>query len=248
MSPSSGQQDQKKRGRPKGTGAVAVYQALRARILDLTLEPGADIEEAGLVEEFGLSRTPVREALIRLASDGLVSVLPNRGARVAGLNFAELPQYFEALDLIQRAVTRWAAMRAGDDDINHIRAAGLAFNEAVVAGNVLSMIERNREFHKLIAEACGNIHLARTYYRLLDEGLRLARLSYAYENPVGDDRAQHIVRTLDEHSDMVAAIQARDADLAEKLAAVHAEHFRERMMNYLGQGLSGDVTIARAAG
>jgi DNA-binding GntR family transcriptional regulator len=244
----SGEQDQKKRGRPKGTGALAVYEALRARILDLTLAPGADIEEAGLVAEFGLSRTPVREALIRLASDGLVTVLANRGARVAGLNFAELPQYFEALDLTQRAVTRWAALRAGADDVSRLRAAGKAFDAAVEAGDVLGMIERNRDFHVLIAEACGNIHLAQTYYRLLDEGLRLARLSYAYETPSGDHRARHIVRTVDEHGDMVAAIEAKDGDRAEKLAALHAAHFRERMMMYLGQDSSAEVAIVSAAG
>ncbi len=248
MSQPREQPSKNKRGRPKGTGAVDVYDALRARILDLTLAPGADIEEAGLVAEFAVSRTPVREALIRLASNGLVTMLPNRGARVAALDFAELPQYFEALDLTQRAVTRWAAMRAGADDVRRLDHAAKAFDAAVEAGDVLGMIERNRDFHVLIAEVCGNAYLARTYYRVLDEGLRLARLSYAYETPSGDHRAQHIVRTRDEHGDMVAAIRAHDADRAEQLAAIHAAHFRERMMMYLGQGLSAEIAIVSAAG
>ncbi len=238
----------KRRGRPKGTGAAAVYEALRQRILDLTLAPGTDIEEAGIVEEFSVSRTPVREALIRLASDGLVTMLPNRGARVAGLAFAEIPQYFEALDLTQRAVTRWAAMRAGKDELRAIRAAGEAFDTAVERGEVLDMIERNREFHALIGGACGNVHFERAYLRLLDEGLRLARLSYAYEDPNSDDRQRHLDRTLDEHGEMVVAMEARDGDRAEKLAAIHANHFKERMTAYLGQDLSGEVAIVSAAG
>ena len=74
---------------PRGAGAQTVFEALRARILALQLPPGADIEEAALVREFDLSRTPVREALIQLASHGLVQLVPNRGARVATLDLKD---------------------------------------------------------------------------------------------------------------------------------------------------------------
>jgi len=239
---------QKRRGRPKGAGAAAVYETLRRRILDLTLEPGADIDEISLVEEFGVSRTPVREALIRLASDGLATVLPNRGARVAAFNFAELPQYFEALELVQRAVTRWAALRAGREDIRKIKAAAEAFDVAVEEGDVLGMIDLNRDFHALIGQAAGNVHFARTYSRLLDEGLRLARLSYAYEVPDSDSRLNHINLTMGEHVEMVVAIETRNGELAEQQAAIHAKHFRDRIMAYIGQDLSGEITIDAIAG
>src|SRR5260370_37389168 len=68
---------------PRGAGAQTVFEALRARILALQLPPGADIEEAALVREFDRSRTPVRDALILLASHGVATLVPNRGARVA---------------------------------------------------------------------------------------------------------------------------------------------------------------------
>jgi DNA-binding GntR family transcriptional regulator len=239
---------QKPRGRPKGAGATVVYEALRRRILDLTIEPGADIEELGLVEEFGVSRTPVREALIRLASDGLATIMPNKSARVAALNFAELPQYFEALELTQRAVTRWAALRGGKENFGQIKAASDAFDEAVQASDVIGMIELNRKFHALIGVASGNIYLARTYSRLLDEGLRLARLSYAYEIPDQNSRAHHIDRTVSEHGEMVTAIETRNGDLAEQQAAIHARNFRERIMAYVGQDLSGEIAIDSVAG
>jgi DNA-binding GntR family transcriptional regulator len=241
-------ESRKPRGRPKGSGATVVYEALRRRILDLTLEPGADIEEVGLVEEFGISRTPVREALIRLASDGLATIMPNRSVRVTALNFSELPQYFEALELTQRAVTRWAAQRGSKENVRQIKAASEAFDEAVQKSDVIGMIELNRNFHALIGEACGNVFFAQTYSRLLDEGLRLARLSYAYEAPDRNSRAQHIDRTVDEHAQMVTAIEQRDGDLAEEQAAIHARHFRERIMAYVGQDLSGDISIESIAG
>src|SRR5688572_6773470 len=95
--------------RSKGAGAEHAYQELRERILSLSLAPGADLEESVLVATLGMSRTPVREAIIRLASDGLVTLTPNRGARVAPISLDEIRAFFEALDLCQRAVTRLAA-------------------------------------------------------------------------------------------------------------------------------------------
>lgn len=241
-------ESRKPRGRPKGSGATVVYETLRRRILDLTIEPGADIEEQGLVEEFGISRTPVREALIRLASDGLATIMPNRSVRVTALNFTELPQYFEALELTQRAVTRWAALRGSKEDTRQIKAASEAFDKAVQTSDVIGMIELNRNFHALIGEACGNVFLAQTYSKLLDEGLRLARLSYAYETPDQNSRSHHIDRTVEEHGEMVTAIETRNGDLAEQHAAIHARNFRERIMAYIGQDLSGDIAIESIAG
>jgi DNA-binding GntR family transcriptional regulator len=81
--------------------------ALRNEILHLALKPGAKLDEMGLVRKFGISRTPVREALIRLASEGLVFLLPNRGAQVAPLDLVDIAHYFEALELLQCAVNHW---------------------------------------------------------------------------------------------------------------------------------------------
>ena len=78
--------------RAKGTNTAWLYEKLRKAILSLSVQPGENLEEKELVERFGISRTPVREALIRLASDGLVVLLPNRGARVAAVDFSDFPR------------------------------------------------------------------------------------------------------------------------------------------------------------
>ena len=95
----------------KGTGAGFVYDELRREILRLRLVPGAALDEAGLVIRFGLSRTPVREALIRLAADGLVTMLSNRKAQVSTLDLGNFPRFVEALNLLQRAIMLLAALR-----------------------------------------------------------------------------------------------------------------------------------------
>ena len=112
-----------KRGRPRGTGTDTVYQSIRAQILNLTLKPGSDLDENQLVRQFKMSRTPVREALIRLSSEGLIKLMPNIGARVASLTANEVPQLLEALELAQRATTRWAAVRRRPDDLERFAQA-----------------------------------------------------------------------------------------------------------------------------
>ncbi len=228
--------------RPKGT-ARQVYDGLRTRILEASLPPGEDLDEATLVEMYGVSRTPVREALIRLASEGLVELLPHRGARVAALNFTDIPQYFESLDLLQRAATRWAASRRSDEDLKEIDRARKSFERRARQEDTLAMTEANHDFHAAIGRASGNDYIARAYLRLLDEGLRVARLSYAHEVPESEGRIKHIDITIDDHRLLQEYIAARDADRAEALAGEHTERFRQRIITFFSQTLAPEVAI-----
>ena len=116
-------------GRPKGIGTQRVYAQVREDIIGLRLPPGADLDEASLEERFGVSRTPVREALIRLASEGLIVLLPNRGARITHIDISDVPQLFEALELCQRATIRWAAERRTPADISELRTDQSGFSQ-----------------------------------------------------------------------------------------------------------------------
>src|SRR4029453_15900232 len=87
--------------RTKGAGWRNVYDTLRTEILALTLAPGQLLDETSLAERFGLSRSPVREALIRLAAEELVVTLPNRSTIVAPIDLASFPKYVDALDIAQ---------------------------------------------------------------------------------------------------------------------------------------------------
>src|SRR5690349_11437989 len=114
---------------PKGRGAHFVYSAMRDKILRLDLRPGVKLDEAALVESLGVSRTPVREAFVRLAAEGLVFLLPNRGAQVAPLDLTETARYFEALDLVQRVVNNWAAVRRTREDLDQIQRVSDRYDE-----------------------------------------------------------------------------------------------------------------------
>ena len=129
------------------------YDVLRDEILDLTLPPGSPVDEATLAERFAMSRTPIREALVRLEGEGLVVTLPNRSTVVANIDFANLNAFFDALTLMYRVTTRLAAEFHSDPDLQRIRAKQAVFATAVAAGDELAMIACNRDFHVAIAEA-----------------------------------------------------------------------------------------------
>ncbi|MBV5325145.1 MAG: GntR family transcriptional regulator, partial [Rhodospirillaceae bacterium] len=95
------QADEDDQKRTKGPGWKQVHDTLRTEILALTLAPGQLLDETTLAERFGLSRSPVREALIRLAAEDFVVILPNRSTIVAPIELATFPAYVDALDLAQ---------------------------------------------------------------------------------------------------------------------------------------------------
>ena len=167
-------------GRRRGTGPARIYTKIREDILCLRLRPGSSLDEVGLAKRFGFSRSPVREALIRLAGDGLVDILPNRSAIVAPFDLESLPRYLEALDLMQRVTTRLAATLRSDEDLAKIHSAQRAFEVAWEQCDTIAMIEANRAYHLAIAEAGQNPYFTALYGRLLDEGMRMLHLHFKF--------------------------------------------------------------------
>jgi DNA-binding GntR family transcriptional regulator len=126
-----------------------------------------------------MSRTPVREALVRLSAEGLVTTLPNRNTIVSAIDFAQLPVYFDALTLMYRVTTRLAALNRTREDLAAIRRYQADYAEAVERRDAIAMIQSNRDFHVAIAEAGGNPYYLSLFSRLLDEGRRILRIYYS---------------------------------------------------------------------
>jgi DNA-binding GntR family transcriptional regulator len=224
--------------RPRGQGSQIVYESLRKSILELTLEPGSPLDEASLSDRFDMSRTPIREALVRLAADGLVTTLPNRNTIVSTINFVGMPTYFEALTLMYRVTTRSAAEHRRPEHLATIRRHQQAFAEAVAQRDALAMIGVNRDFHVAIAEAGGNPYFTMFFARLLDEGRRVLRLYYSSF----DDRLPK--QYVQEHEAMVAAIEAGDAELSDRLGAEHAAQIVRQIQSYLTRNTASGISLA----
>ena len=235
-----------KNGRSRGTGSHRAYEALWRRIVTLEMDPGVAVDESTLVRELGLSRTPLREALIRLASEGLITLAPNRGASVAAMEFSRVQENLEALDLLQRAVTRLAAERRTTADIAAIESQCGAFERAARRRDPAHMIEANWEFHTAIGKASHNAYIEKHYKEVLVDGLRIARLAMAYEC-YGSEAAyrRHVDKILKEHRKMTVLIALGDADRAESVAATHAMLARARVTDYFR--VSGTAEISTAS-
>lgn len=220
----------------RGSGAKLVYETLKDEILELRQTPGVPLDETGLAERFGLSRSPIREALVRLSSEGLVEVLSNRSTIVAPLNLVEFPRYVEALDYLQRVVTRLAARNRTAVDLERMTAAAEAYDDTCREGNPLKMSEANKAFHITIAEAAQNPYFTTAYGRLLDEGRRILHMHY-FRRRESDDRYP----LGPEHFDMIEAIRRQDEDEASRLAHEHTRMFHDRLLEFMQANYVADI-------
>ena len=205
--------------------------------VSLDLPPGSTIDEARLAERFGMSRTPIREALVRLVGEGLIETLPNRSTIVSPLDFSNMRSYFDVLVLMYRVTTKLAAQRhrAGDLTATHARQA--EFAAAVRVQDALAMIATNTAFHLSVAEAGRNPYFTSLFKRLLDEGRRILRLYYqSYDDQLPQ-------RFVDEHEAIIAAVAGRDEDEADRLARTHGEQVVEQVRMLLAGGTRLDLAL-----
>lgn len=224
--------------RAKGTGWKLAYETLRDEILSLALAPGQLLDETTLAERFGMSRSPVREALIRLAGDDLVVTLANRSTIVSPIDVMSFPKYVEALDIAQRMNTRLAATLRTDEDLQAIAQRQLEFEAAVQSGDHLMMSEANKQFHMAIAVAGKNPYLSAFYEKLLDQGRRILHLHFEFL-----ERTQDGYLLTDEHADMLAAIRARDVEKADALAHAHTRQFRDNFLSFMKENYAKTVSL-----
>lgn len=228
--------------RVRGMGSKSVYDTLRTEILALTLPPGQLLDETTLAERFDMSRSPIREALIRLAGEELVVTLSNRSTIVAPIEVASFPKYVEALDVAQRMNTRLAATLRTEADLKIIAKRQKEFEAAVKTGQHLKMSEANKQFHMAIAYAGKNAYLASFYERLLNQGQRMLHLHFEYLERGGDGYL-----LTDEHDLMLEAIRAKNVELADELAHAHTRQFQDNFIAFLRENYTTDVSFGPLA-
>jgi DNA-binding GntR family transcriptional regulator len=185
-----------------------VYHAVRARIMAGALAPGTFLREKDL-ETMGVSRTPIREALGRLASEGFLERLPHRGFRVPEESLGNLLELYPIVSSLELLAGRLAFERFTAEDIGRLRDLNARLAEARDRGDVRAMLDLNTAFHRFITERGGNRRLA-----LLLDDLRsqLTRLELWYYS--GRERTQ---RSIQEHEEIIAAVERGDRGRALEL-------------------------------
>lgn len=223
----------------RGRNSGIVTDVLRGKIIRLELRPGDVLDEVSLARELGVSRTPMREALIRLAGENLVELTPNRGARVASINLPDIRELFEVLEVVQGVTTHWAALRRDEAEIVDITNAAVRYHENVSSNQLLAAVQSNFDFHVGIARAAKNKLFEAYYANLLSRTFRLGVLTF---NP----RSQHVleedVRLIEsDHTELVRAITVKDGVHAEQIARKHAREFLLRVARYTSENLAAEI-------
>ena len=188
--------------------------ALRDYLVEGNLADGARIPERLLCQRFGISRTPLREALKVLAAEGLIDLLPNRGARVRVLDSGELRELFDVMGGLEALAGRLACERIGDDGFAEIERIHHEMYRFYLRRDMHGYFQRNQEIHRLIVEAAGNAALAATYASFAG---RIRRVRYASNLATDRDRWGEAMR---EHEAILDALRRRaGAELSEILFA-----------------------------
>lgn len=183
------------------TAAARVYAAVRRDLLEGVIRPGERVPDAQLRETMGVSRTPVREAMLALEQEGLVRTVPRQGYFASEVSFSDVVDAYQLRFMLEPIITGLAAARATDDDIGRLDSLARAQAEGPEDG-LARAIQRNKQFHQAVAEVAGSPRLTRILTDLLDALGRLAIFDLQYWRTPDTWRAEHIAIT--------AAIASRD--------------------------------------
>lgn len=219
------------------------YDKIKVKILDLELRPGQRVDDIQLSAELGLSRTPVREALFHLGSDGLIQIGARGGFTVQGLDLLDIRQLFEAHLMLAKSVARLLTSRISDEGIDQLEAASNAVDRATSEGNPASIASANTYLHMAEAKLARNMYLEFLAARIHSQGQRLAFLSFGGDGMTDPHLAEHYRTACLDHAEMIVALRSRDADRAEEIATRHVHLFRSRMTTFLAAGVLDDVTM-----
>lgn len=201
-----------------------VFQKLREDILSGVYKEHDELREATIGEELGVSRTPVREALRQLELEGLVAIVPNKGAYVTGITRKDVHDIYKIRSMLEGLCARWATEHITPEQIDELEEVILLSEfhlKKAAQGKAEQVSELDGKFHKVLYQASDSRileHVLSDFHKYV----QMARTMSVGEK----DRAE---RSIDEHRAILEAIKAKDADLAEKLANEHIMKVMENL-------------------
>lgn len=202
-----------------------VFETLREAIIDGELPPGERLMEIQVAEELGVSRTPVREAIRKLELEGLVAMIPRKGAYVAGLSMKDVIEVFEIRAALEGLAASLAAERATDDELENLERQLVRTTSLIDTSDLNGMVEIDTDFHSLLYTVSRNNRLAQIINNLREQIQRFRQTSLSFPGRMKE--------ALEEHREIVEAVSSRDPELARRLAQEHIENAENSMMKVI---------------
>jgi len=207
------------------SASVAATELIRSAIVEGRLEPGRRLKEEELARELGISRTPVREALLVLQTEGLIDSAPNRGASVRAYDAADLDDLYLLRALLESFAARLAATRIGEDEVAELRASCERFGQLRASDDVTELVRENVRFHDVILAAARSERLAQMVRGVIQ--LPLVYRSYIWYSPDQKLISEHY------HRQLTAALAAHEAERAELVMKEHVLEARDFLVAQL---------------
>ena len=199
-----------------------IFNTIREAIVVGELKPGERLMEVQLAEKMGVSRTPVREAIRKLELEGLVEMLPRKGARVANLSEKDIIDVLEVRSTLDGLASSLSALRITDDEIKELKHILAQFITCVEKNNLQGSIRKDVEFHDVIYRSSRNDKLIQISNNLREQVLRY-RVIYMKDY----SSSRELVR---EHTEILDAISRRDPDAAMRIAQLHIKRQEESII------------------
>ena len=212
-----------------------VYEKLRQEIIKGTLRPGQKLVMASLAKEFGISETPIREAIRRLESEGYVSFTPHSGAMVTRINDQELSEIYLIRISLEALATRLAVPYVSQLDIAWLKKKNHQMKEAVKQGRYDDLARLNKSFHLRIYEAAPSPRLYKMIADLWDAFERWPSIFTFVP-----ERAESAIQ---EHEEIIEALATKDVDTADNLVKEQKKNTLEALQNYMIQLNTGSPEI-----
>ena len=201
------------------SASVAATELIRRAIVDGRLEPGRRLKEEELARELGISRTPVREALLVLQTEGLIESAPNRGATVRAHEPSDLDDLYQLRALLEGFAARLAAARIRESEVGELRASCERFVALRAEDDVVKLVRENVRFHDVILAAARSKRLAQMVRSVIQ--LPLVYRSYVWYSPEQKLISEHY------HRQLTVALAASDAERAELVMKEHVLEARD---------------------
>lgn len=202
-----------------------VFNTLRQAILRGEMEPGERLMEIQLAQKLGVSRTPIREAIRKLELEGLVIMIPRKGAEVAHITEKDMRDVLEVRSTLEELVVQLAIKNVTEEKLDELRAANRVFESAVVSKDVVNIVEADVKFHDILYSMTNNPRLIQIINNLREQMYRY-RLEY-----VKDARTHSIL--ISEHNDIIKQIKEKNVDVARKVIHQHISNQEKGIIRLL---------------
>ncbi len=200
-----------------------VFQTLRQAILRGELQPGERLMEIQLANKLGVSRTPIREAIRKLELEGLVLMIPRKGAEVAEITEKSLRDVLEVRGSLEELAVELACERITQEQMEELKSAAKEFEITLKNGDLTEYAEADVKFHDVIYQATDNMRLIQLLYNLREQMYRY-RVEYLKRTEVHSS-------LLDEHQVIIATLENRDKEAAKQAIRKHVDNQVEKVAN-----------------